>query len=61
MSFYAFKMKARLKFLSDSKFSFKLNILCVYCIVSVETNFNLPSEINDRRLSLLSADLHGRM
>lgn len=54
-------MKARLKFLFDSKFSFKFNILCVYCIVSIETNFYLSAEINGRRLPHLSADLHGRM
>lgn len=60
MSFYTFRMKARLKFLSYSNFSFKLKILCVYCIVSVETNFNLSAEINDRRLPLVSADFYGR-
>lgn len=60
-SFYAFRMEAGLKFLSYSNFSLKLKILCVHCIVSVGTNFNLSSEINDRWLRLVSADSYGRV
>lgn len=60
-SFYTFRMKARLKFLSFSNFSFKLEISWVCCIASVETNFNLSAKINDGRLPLVSGDLYGRV